>query len=297
MEKSSDIEYLEKSLEKLKKQNEGLLSDKDNLEKKLVSIEIDNNDLLSKARELEYWADELKTKLDAALEENIILHNEADTYKAESEEAMQRLQEEIEDLKNEVSSNEKIINRLTMHRDFLLKNSYSTKDDLTDNQFNSLRASYSLAKFSPTTPLDSKKVPEKFMQTYSKTFLNTENIIDKKYSEDKTSSFLIPKGLYDKNDIDKDEEEETEFIRQKIDTEIKNILDNRRNFILNTLTQENFSFDVIQIQDSQPSKKNKVQNLKLLDEVLAKVQARKEKVTSQKKMMQVKLEKIGVKIL
>ena len=30
----------------------------------------------NKIRELEFWSDELKTKLDAALEENIIIHNE-----------------------------------------------------------------------------------------------------------------------------------------------------------------------------------------------------------------------------
>jgi hypothetical protein len=297
-----DIEYLEKHLDKLKKDNEKLSSEKVGLEKKLVSTETDNNDLLNKARELEYWADELKSKLDAALEENIILHNEADAYKAEAEEAIQRLQEEIEEFKNEVTSKEKIINRLTMHRDFLLKN--CTKEDLAD--YNNLRSSGSFGKLNTPTPIASNsntRVSEKFMQSYSKTLFNT-NIDSKGFAEDtsNTTSFF-KRGSIDKSDGDNDDKDDTEFIRQKIDAEIKNILDNRRNFILNTLTQENFSFDVISGIDNLGANvtvfkknNNKAMNVKVIDDILSKVQARKDKILSQKKLMQTKLEKIGIKI-
>jgi hypothetical protein len=294
---------LEKQIEKQKRENEKFTHEKIVNEKKLVNLETDNNDLLSKARELEFWADELKSKLDAALEENIILHNEADAYKAESEEVIQRLQEDIEELKNEVTSKEKIINRVTMHRDFLLK---SAGTEFAEQQLNSLRAASSLGKFNtPSTPISTnKKISEKLIQTYSKTFLEQQPEVkfEKKYSEDVGSSFLMHKGSFGKDDIDKDEDEETEFIRLKIDAEIKNILDNRRNFVLNTLIQENFSFDVISGGFNPPmqpiAKKNKkIVDQKVLDEILNKVQARKEKILGQKKLMQVKLEKIGFKIL
>jgi hypothetical protein len=293
-------------MDRIRKQTEILMIDKANLEKKLVSVETDNNDLLNKAREFEHWSDELRGKLDAALEENIILHNEAETYKAESEEAMQRLQEEMDDLKNEVTSKDKIINRLTMHRDFLLKSSNNAKDDgVIEQQFNTLRASGSFAKLT-----GSVKIPERFMQSYSKTFLNVvdNNTIiplEKKYSEDIGNSLLRAKGSFGGNDSGKDDgEEDTEFIRQKIDAEIKNILDNRRNFILNTLSQENFCFDYIGTSDRSGgvgrmvlNKKSKVQNMKLVDDMLAKVQERKEKIIAQRKLMQVKLEKVGVRII
>jgi hypothetical protein len=269
-----------------------LTIEKQNLETKLVAVETDNNDLLNKARELEYWADELKLKLDAALEENIILHNEADAYKAESEENIQRLQEEIEELKNEVTSKEKIINRLTIHRDFLLKN---TREEASDKQ---LPNSYSFAKLNTPTPVAcNKKISEKFMQTYSKTLFNNEP--DKRYAEDGAVSFLLPKRSFDKTDGEKDDnddKDDTEFIRQKIDAEIQHILDNRRNFILNTLIQENFSFDVINSQEPTTFKRPKAMTVKVIDDILSKVQARKEKILSQKKLMQVKLEKIGVKM-
>jgi hypothetical protein len=190
-----------------------------------------------------------------------------------------------------------------MHRDFLLKNSYNAKDDLTDKQYHTLRASGSLGRFSmPLTPFGSNKISEKFMQSYSKTLLNSSGQAEKKYSEDAGASFILAKGSFDKIDIDKDEgeeKEETEFIKQKIDAEIKNILDNRRNFVLNTLILENFSFDVISEKENLllPNKnKTKAMNVKVIDDLLNKVQVRREKIIAQKKLMQVKLEKIGIKI-
>jgi len=103
-----------------------------------------------------------------------------------------------------------------------------------------------------------------------------------------------------------DENEEKEFIKQIIDQEVKNILENRRLFILSTLTQENFSFDFAnsKIQNasfdlSNNIKKkipNKAKIIENIDEILLKIQARREKVLNQKKLMMNKLEKMGIKI-
>lgn len=101
-----------------------------------------------------------------------------------------------------------------------------------------------------------------------------------------------------------DENEEKEFIKLIIDQEVKNILENRKVFILNTLTQENFSFDLANIKsvnatDLNNNKKkipNKTKIIENIDEILFKIQARREKVLNQKKLMINKLEKMGIKI-
>jgi hypothetical protein len=103
--------------------------------------------------------------------------------------------------------------------------------------------------------------------------------------------------------------------------EIKNILDARRNFIISTLAQENFSFDVTGVainlnksvgegndnysNNREYNNKSKMKltanknNFRLaenIDEILNKIQQRKDKVIMQKKIMQTKLEKIGLKM-
>ena len=106
-----------------------------------------------------------------------------------------------------------------------------------------------------------------------------------------------------------DENEEKEFIRGIIDAEVKNILENRKEFILNTLAQENFSFDfissntnsnkmIIPERDNSIKKKypNKAKIIENIDDILIKIQNRREKVINQKKLMMGKLEKMGIKI-
>lgn len=370
-----ELEYLEKQNEKIKKELEILKEEKIKLDKKSVILENENNDYLNKARELECWADELKNKLDAALEENIIVHAENDQFKQEMEEAFQRMQDELEETKHEIASKEKIINRLTMHRDFLLKTAYNAHDDINNNVLDASKLLSTSNSNKLLTPVNkNKKIPEKFMQSYSKSFLENNDATRNKAIDDpdmskddyilnnkatfiendfksfgketfilnklesicenddkllplnsindipnarnderkesiKISALHIEKYLNKRNsfigniDVEDDEdEEENNFIKQRIDLELKNILDNRRNFIINTLTQENFSFDIcINNSDSKPklatvgtNKSNKI--VENIDAILSKIQERKEKVLKQKKVMQNKLEKIGIKI-
>lgn len=353
-----EIELLENHKSKLKREIDTLKEEKSYVEKKFVALENENNDFLNKARELEYWAEELKAKLDAALEENIILHNENDTYKQEMEETLQRMQEELEDAKSETTSKEKIISRLTMHRDFLLKTLYSTQDDIDNNVLKpSVRHSSSYRnKSSHQLPLVSSsssilnKMPERFMQSYSKSFFSNKleakkvlaeesrsfvktgenfNMTDPKndsedyntrpsfnvakHDDDIKGHYLEQEKLISKqveklltkdikssfvvNDSDKNEEsEEREFIRQKIEAELKSILDTRRNFVIDTLTQENFSFDIMTRVNSNSKAKVNSKVIAGIDEMLVKVQQRKEKVMTQKKMVTLKLEKMGMKL-
>jgi hypothetical protein len=383
MEKIKEIDYLEKQLDKFKSVAESGKLDKMSIDKRLIILENENNDYLNKARELEFWADDLKAKLDAALEENIMLHSENETCKAEMEEMIQRLQEELEETKNEITSKEKIINGMTMHRDFLIKTAYNAQDDINNNvidtkPYQTLKNTGS-GRIKVVTPVNNnKKIPQKFLQSYSKTFFDVEGDKEDKdisrnditmqkfeskeeFDKDKVQSnkhsFILNNDgaqddkfrfrresndnyRYDRNssarisatqlekylkgsitlnenekvDVNDEDDEDKEFLKQKIDLEIKSILDTRRNFILNTLTQENFSFDInnnanAKIYSSEikdiSSKKSKndfrsnVQKARLaenIDEIISRIQARKEKVILQKKVMQSKLEKVGIKI-
>ena len=95
-------------------------------------------------------------------------------------------------------------------------------------------------------------------------------------------------------------EDEKEFIRNKIELEIQNILDNRRSFLQSTLIQENFSFDFLtnKICDNNQvhSYFNKKKLLQNIDEMLNKIQDRKEKIITQKILLENKIEKVGVKM-
>src|SRR4051812_39130465 len=154
LEKMKEIEFLEKQVDKLKSSYDALKEEKSKLEKKLVDLETENSDLTNKVRELECWSEELKAKLDAALEENIIIHNENDAFKMESDETIQRLQEELEELKGEIAAKEKIISKIQMHRDFILKTAYNAQDDINNNIINakSYQSLKSREKINITTP-------------------------------------------------------------------------------------------------------------------------------------------------
>ena len=95
-------------------------------------------------------------------------------------------------------------------------------------------------------------------------------------------------------------EDDKEFIKNKIELEIKNILDTRKTFLQHTLIQENFSFDffVDKISDNNPVQSyfNKKKLLQNIDDMLNKIQDRKEKIITQKILLENKIEKVGLKI-
>ena len=100
---------------------------------KTKNIKIRLGITINKIRELESLSEDLRKKLDATLEENIILHSEHDEYKLEMDEKIQRLIEELEENKNEILSKIKEIYQIKNHRDFLLKTAYNQNDDIENN--------------------------------------------------------------------------------------------------------------------------------------------------------------------
>ena len=87
--------------------------------------------------------------------------------------------------------------------------------------------------------------------------------------------------------------EETEShisLEKNIYKEIQNILEEKRNFILNTLTYENFSFDILRPQKNKnPWNNNNINGLEDIDKLIEIVKNRKKKVQKNKKYLEEKL--------
>ena len=82
------------------------------IESKVVTLENDNDHYLGKIRENEARIEDLNLKLESALEENISLQTDFETYKQMSEESLIRKEQELKDAKNEIINKDKIILRL-----------------------------------------------------------------------------------------------------------------------------------------------------------------------------------------
>lgn len=296
-DRNKDIEYLEKEMAKAAESTKQMKDKLAKQENRMVETELENTYYFNKIRELESWADELKSKLDAALEENIIIHSEYESFKNECDEKIQRIQEELEDNKNEVLSKEKMIHKLTQHRDFLVRTSTRKSEDFkiilsrrptyleipekhenASSSTASKKGKENLKKFCEER--SSLKIPEKFINQISQTLSNlTYNKVDGETTETKTTS-------------------EQEFLIHKLQTEVKSILENRKTYLMASLAEESFSFDVLNIDGPLKLGKIKtaVQVNEAIDEVLMKIRERKEKVITQKRLLQAKFEKLGIKI-
>jgi len=336
--------------------------DKNDFEKN-SQLEEENSYSLNEFEKIKSENKNLKLNLSLAAKEISHLKSENNLLKLEGETEIFRLSMELEQAKKEIESKNIIITRLIESKNIFTQTSLNSEEKTSDN----LKPSISLKnipikKLEFLTPLTNnkiQKIPEKFMQSYSKSFLNIkrdsfiknifenyefhdlqpnqsekinrENIrtfVSQTSSKDFQNSVNMNKNVnpaHKQNDIydDCEDEEEMEFIRQRIDNEIQNILENRKKFILNTLMQENFSFDIIE-NKSTPMKNSKTQeyfantynnnntndNLKYqkkdkmnqkfiqnMNEVLQKIQIRKNKILTEKENLKSQLEKVGINII
>ena len=78
-------------------------------------MENDVDHFQNKIREYEDFIDELKSQLENALEENITLQNEYETYKLNMGEQMLRKEEEIKDIINDNKYKDKVIKKLSQN--------------------------------------------------------------------------------------------------------------------------------------------------------------------------------------
>ena len=112
-DKNIDIQYLNEQNEKLNVLIKKLKDDKSLFDTKIVTFENDIDHYQNKIREYEDFIDELKAQLEDALEENITLQTEFETYKLNTGDQLIRKDEELRDIKNDNINKDKLIQRLT----------------------------------------------------------------------------------------------------------------------------------------------------------------------------------------
>ena len=117
-DKILDIQNLNKQNDKLTNEINKLKEEKALFDSKIVNLENDNEHLQNKMREYEALADDLENQLETALEENITLQTEFETYKQTVGDEIIRKDEELRDIKNDLLNKEKYIQKLK-------KNGYS----------------------------------------------------------------------------------------------------------------------------------------------------------------------------
>ena len=111
-DKITDIQNLNKQNDRLSNEVKRLKEEKNLNDSKIVSLENDNEHFQNKIREYEALTEDLENQLESALEENITLQTEFETYKQTTGEKLIRKDDEIRDIKNDLINKDKFIQRL-----------------------------------------------------------------------------------------------------------------------------------------------------------------------------------------
>ena len=114
-DKIIDIQCLNEQNEKLNKLMEKYKEEKTVLSSRIVSLENDVEHFGSKIREYEDFIEELKNKLEIALEENITMQHEFGNYKLNSIEQLSRKEEEIKQLREDINCKDIKIKKLSQN--------------------------------------------------------------------------------------------------------------------------------------------------------------------------------------
>ena len=112
-DKMIDIQCLNEQNDKLNQLIKKFKEDKSLFDTKIVSLENDIDHYQNKIREYEDFIDELKAQLEDALEENITLQTEFETYKLNTGDQLIRKEEELRDIKNDIANKDKLLQRLS----------------------------------------------------------------------------------------------------------------------------------------------------------------------------------------
>ena len=115
-DKLIDIQCLNEQNEKLNKLIEKYKGQKSIFDNKIVTLENDVEHYQNKIREYEDFIEELKSQLENALEENITLQTEFETYKLNIGEQLMRKEEEIKDIRNDINYKDKMIKKLSQNQ-------------------------------------------------------------------------------------------------------------------------------------------------------------------------------------
>ena len=180
--------------------------------------------------------------------------------------------EEILLLKNELIKKEQIIAELKKNKHLENNNSITdSKLSLNDKQtFNSINT-YNFIK--PDEPYNKrvKNKPENYL-----------DLLGRRFSVKRTTE---SKEI---NDSVFEESESHMILEKNIFSEIQNILEEKRNFILQTLTCENFSFDILNNKKNNETIPGDITAANI-EQILSLIRQRKKKVEMTKKYLEEKM--------
>ena len=175
--------------------------------------------------------------------------------------------EEILLLKNELIKKEKTILELKKNMENY-NNIFDSKYSLNNSKNNSNNKSNN-------DNLINKKTPEDYL-----------GILSRRFSFKKIDSKEINDSIYEENEAHL-------LLEKNIYSEIQNILEEKRNFILKTLTCENFSFDILNDGNYKNKKSGELAgddlNGSSIEQILALIRQRKKKVEMTKKYLEEKI--------
>ena len=322
IDKMKDIEILTTKNEKLTAEIQKINQNKSVIDSKIVTLENDNDHYLGKIRENEARIEDLNMKLESALEENISLQTDFETYK--------QMSEEHKDAKNEILNKDKIIARLN-RRDSLNmkqiaqkiivdKRKMSVPVNININtSFGSIHSSNNNSHTTPNssrkdkdklnrtwstgaiiTPVvgANKKLPEKFVEMYSKScFAENSNIEENKKIAKKSKT--MDKAPQVENKIDEAVDAESEDNNDSVESSSENkkefdvieVEQGEQFEVLSSLGGKNVN------KGNDTKKRNSKQIADNLKQMLSRIQQRKSELLNYRKTINEKLEKIGVKII
>ena len=111
-DKIVDIQNLNKQNDRLSNEVKKLKEEKLLFDSKIVTLENDNEHFQNKIREYEALAEDLENQLESALEENITLQTEFETFKQTTGDQLIRKDEEIRDIKTDLINKDKYIQKI-----------------------------------------------------------------------------------------------------------------------------------------------------------------------------------------
>ena len=112
-DKMIDIDYLNTENEKLNELIKKTKEEKSKCDNKIVFLENDIDHYQSKLREYEEENEELKAQLEDALEENIAMQTEFETFKLDYGDRLTRKENELKDILSDIQYKDKIIQKLS----------------------------------------------------------------------------------------------------------------------------------------------------------------------------------------
>ena len=167
-------------------------------------------------------------------------------------ESLKKKNEEILVLKNELMKKEQIIQKLKIKNSIIYDNEIDNNEKKEINNKNNNK-------------LFRTKSDNHFFISNISSFLTTEKNNNQFQHNKNISKFYHKKGLDELNLTLSNEEEEDAYLEKNIQIELKNILEEKKNFILKTLTSENFSFDIFSNLTNNNNKKKEMKMLKKND--------------------------------